>query len=119
MDSVSCHMCQLRLLLRFSELGYDLCSAAFRPFLLWDCIVGTQEPGLATVGARMGAITPNLIALPSVGIRDATDEMIWNGSYHIIPYDDGRHHMHAWWNGSFLSRTMMIEDLWDSESRAD
>lgn len=42
MDAISCHMGQLGLLLGFSELGNDLCSAAFRPFLLWDCIVGTQ-----------------------------------------------------------------------------
>lgn len=66
MDAISCHMGQLGLLLGFSELGNDLCSAAFRPFLLWDCIVGAQQPGLATVGARVGAITPNLATMAGI-----------------------------------------------------
>ena len=70
-----CQMCQIGLLLGFSQLGYNLCAAAFRPFLLWDGIVGARQPGLATIGAWVGAITPNLTTLPSVANRTT----IWNG----------------------------------------
>lgn len=61
MAPVSDHLCQLRLLLGFSELGYDFCPASFRPFLLRDRIVRAQESCLATIPAGIRAIAADLV----------------------------------------------------------
>lgn len=60
MAPVPYHVGDLRLLLGFSELGYDFCAAAFRPFLLRDRIVRAQESRLATVPAGIRAVAADL-----------------------------------------------------------